>query len=140
MTARHAAFLGTWILDPTSCAYEQGAPPRSGRYTITERGDELAFTIEWTDAAGEDHRAEFSGRPDGQARPFAGGPLADAMSITCRSPRELNSAAFYGGVELMSAERQLDATGQAMRVVQMVRLPDGSRPTNVAIYRRQTRN
>jgi hypothetical protein len=36
----------------------------------------------------------------------------------------------------MWAERQLDDAGNTMRVVQQVKLPDGSRPTNLSLYRR----
>ena len=132
----YAGFIGTWILDPSTCDYEQGAPPRTGRYQIVDRGGELHFTMEWTDQQGVDHRAGFSGVPDGMPRPFAGGDLADALSITAVSPRELTSAALYRGVERMFAQRQLDDTLQAMRVTQLIRLPNGSRPANIAVYRR----
>jgi hypothetical protein len=133
----YAAFLGTWVLEPGSCQYEQGDPPRAGTYRIAERGDELAFRVDWTDAEGHEQSVEFGGVPDGVAVPFDGGALADALSITAVSERELRSAAFKDGVELMIAQRQLDETGAAMRVVQVVRLPDGSAPANVAIYRRR---
>src|SRR5687768_1949596 len=114
MAAAYADFLGTWILDPTSCAYQQGEPPRSGRYVIEESAGVLHFSIEWVDHVGAEHRVAFSGIPDGVARPFAGGDLADALSITAVSPRELTSAALYRGKERMFAQRQLDETGQAM--------------------------
>src|SRR5690606_11342740 len=133
----YADFLGTWLLDPTSCAYQQGEPPRSGRYVIEERDGALHFTMEWVDATGTENRAAFSGIPDGEPRPFAGGDLADALSIEAPSPRELTSAALYRGVERMFAQRQLDDTRQVMRVTQIVRLPDGTNPSNVALYRRQ---
>jgi len=128
-------FLGLWILDPESCRYEQGEPPRSGSYRIEETDDgRLAFHMEWVDAAGEAHRASFTGTPDGKPEPFAGGDLADAMSVTPASPRELNSAAYMKGRELMIASRQLDETGQAMRLIQAVLLPSGEKPVNISIY------
>ena len=132
----YLGFLGTWDLIPESCVYEQGAPPRQGRYTIAEAGDKLVFTIAWTDAEGAPHEVTFSGVPDGKPVPFAGGPLADALSIEASSEKRLLSSAFKDGELLMAAERQLDATNTAMRVVQQVRLPDGTRPTNVSMYRK----
>jgi hypothetical protein len=36
----------------------------------------------------------------------------------------------------MVAQRQLGDSGDAMRTVQMVRLPDGTSPANVSVYRR----
>lgn len=128
-------FLGLWVLDPESCQYEQGDPPRSGSYRIEETPDgRLAFHMEWVDAEGEAHKASFTGRPDGEPEPFAGGELADAMSVTPVSARELNSAAYMKGRELMVASRQLDDTGGAMRLIQAVLLPDGTKPTNISIY------
>lgn len=129
-------FLGTWILIPESCVYEQGAPPQQGRYTIDEAEGKLVFAIAWTDAEGKSHEVSFSGAPDRKPVPFAGGALADALSIEAPSQRLLLSSAFKDGALLMAAERQLDDTGTAMRVVQQVRLPDGTRPTNVSVYRK----
>ncbi len=132
----HAGFLGTWLLMPETCIYEQGAPPRAGSYRIEDEGEALRFTIAWTAADGSTHEVTFAGRPDGVAVPFAGGDAVDAMSITLVSPRDLRSAAFWRGQERMVAQRQLDARGDAMRVTQVVRFADGTRAANVAVYRR----
>lgn len=136
----YAAFLGTWILDPKSCDYEQETPPQSGRYHIEDRDGRIHFTVDWTDETGGTHRVEFSGVPDGRKEPFAGGELADALSVEAVSPRELNSSAYFGDERLMIAQRQLDERGLVMRVTQQVRLPDGSRPTNVSIYHKHLPN
>lgn len=132
----YARFLGTWMLVPESCSYEQGDPPREGRYVIAEADGRLVFTIDWTDAAGVQHHVSFGGIADGTPVPFAGGELADALAISAPSQSRLDSVAYRRGEALMFAERQLDDAGSAMRVVQQVRLPDGSRPTNVSVYRR----
>ena len=130
-------FLGLWQLIPESCQYEQGDPPQSGVYRIEENKDgTLEFTAEWTDAEGKADSVSFSGFPDGTKMPFNAGELADSLAIEAVSPRELNSYAYLDGRELMVAQRQLDATGQAMRITQIVRLPNGESPGNVAIYRR----
>jgi hypothetical protein len=135
--AKHRDFLGLWVLIPESCKYEQGDPPTGGRYRIEEQDDGiLRFTAEWIDADGKEQQVVFSGPPDGSRQAFAGGDLADALSIEAVSDRELNSRAYYKGKVRMVAQRQLDDTRSAMRVTQMVYLPDGSRPANVSIYRR----
>ncbi|MCB9592332.1 MAG: hypothetical protein H6719_06340 [Sandaracinaceae bacterium] len=130
-------FLGTWALEPESCQYEQGDPPRSGLYRIEAHDGRLHFSITWEDAAGASHAVSFSGTPDGEPEPFDGGDLADALVIRAVSERELVSSALYRGVERMVAQRQLDDSRTAMRVVQVVRLPDGTSPANVAIYVKQ---
>jgi hypothetical protein len=134
-------FLGLWQLIPESCQYEQGDPPTSGLYRIEENLDgTLEFTAEWTDTDGKPESVSFAGFPDGTKMPFAGGELADALAVEAVSARELNSYAYLGGRELMVAQRQLDSTGQAMRVTQVVRLPNGESPGNVSVYRRVTPN
>ena len=134
----YAAFIGTWILIPESCDYEQGEPPQGGSYRIEAAADgRLEFFIHWVDAEGEAHSATFGGVPDGRHAPYPGGDLADALSIDAVSPRELTSRAFYRGKERMVAQRQLDEHGLAMRVTQLVRLPDGQSLANVAIYRKK---
>lgn len=136
----YSSFLGTWILLPDTCEYEQGDPPREGTYRIAEGDGCLEFTIDWVDAAGASHHAEFAGPPDGSRVPFDGGELADALSITAVSPRELRSSAFWKGDELMVAQRQLDETKMAMRVTQLVRFADGTSLANVSIYRKHVIN
>lgn len=133
----YAKFLGLWQLIPESCQYEQGDPPRSGTYRIEEApGGVVSFEAHWVDASGESQSVRFAGPPDGQKMPFAGGELADALAVEAVSERELNTYAYYEGKELMVAQRQLDASGQAMRITQLVRLPMGQSPANVSIYRR----
>ena len=131
-----ASFLGHWQLIPESCQYEQGDPPRSGELTISLDGEELRFVMRFVTSDGRDEEASFGGRPDGKPFPFAGGALADAMRITPVAANDLRTSAHFKGRERMVVQRQLDASGQAMRVTQLVRLPDGTSPANVAIYRR----
>lgn len=135
----YQGFLGTWTLDPGSCDYEQGEAPVEGTLRIEESQGTLEFLMDWTDAEGEHHQARMSGAPDGQIVPFAGGKLADAISVQAVSARELNTSAYWQGKELMLAQRQLDDTGQAMRITQVVRFPNGSTLANVGIYRKNAR-
>jgi hypothetical protein len=136
MSTLYDGFLGAWELLPETCLYEQGDPPRSGSYDIRAEGAQLVFTARWVDAEGAEHEATFCGPPDGTHVPFAGGDLADALEVRAVSARELNSYAYYRGVQRMVAQRQLDDTGQHMRIVQLVRLPGGTGVANSSIYRR----
>jgi len=131
----YSAFLGDWRLIPESCQYDQGEAPASGSYRISVGAEGiLSLTTQWKEPNGQAHSFTLSGKPDGSKAPFDGGDLADALAITAVSPRELNSYAYLRGKELMVAQRQLDDTGRAMRVTQLVRLPDGTRPSNVSVY------
>jgi hypothetical protein len=132
--AIYEAFLGTWQLIPESCQYEQGEPPKMGSYTIREKNDGLEFLMQWCDAQGEHHELSFFAIPDGKPIPFAGGKLADALSVSAPSPTELNSSAYLEGREISIAQRQLDSTRSAMRITQLVRIPVPL--ANVSIYRR----
>ncbi len=137
---RYTGFVGTWFLIPSSCVYEQGKAPSQGTYVIAEREDgHLVFTIDWIDAEGAQHHVTFSGLPNGEANKLEVGDLADAFSISAPTARRLDTIAYKNGEALMFAERQLDESGAAMRVVQQVRLPDGTRPTNISVYVKQAR-
>lgn len=134
--AHYAGFLGIWTLIPESCQYEQGDPPREATYRIAERGDELVFSMHWVDSEGKTHQMEFSGPPNGEPIPFDAGELADSLVVRAVSSRELTTAALSRGEELMVAQRQLDETGSAMRITQIVRFPNGSTEANVGVYRK----
>lgn len=147
-TPLYAGFLGSWILDTSSCEFEQSEAPQAGSYQIVEQAAlsgtsgtdaqaiSLLFRTRWIDADGTTQSAEFSGIPDGAPVPFNGGDLADALSVSVVSRRELNSAAFYKGQERMTVSRQLDDSGGGLRIIQAVKLPNGEQPTNISIYRR----
>ena len=133
-TALFAGFIGTWILDPSSCQYEQGDPPAEGLYSISEMDGRLFFNIAWTDADGKDNDVAFKGLTDGVPVPFVVPGAVDEMSIHATSRRELRSTAFFENKPTMIAQRQLDESGRAMRVTQVVMFPDGERLANVATY------
>ena len=130
-------FLGSWVLDVETCAYEQGDPPKSAVYRIFEDGDELVFDMDWIDAGDEAHHVSFRAKPDGSRIAFNGGELADALAVTAPSENELNSSAFRDGVELMTAERKLLGDDAVMDLMQRVYLPDGTSPTNRSKFHRQ---
>ncbi len=135
--AVYAGFLGIWTLIPESCTYEQGEPPTEATYRIAENADgTLAFAMHWIDSAGKTHQHEFFGKPDGVPMPFNGGELADSLVVRAVSARELTTAALSNGEELMVAQRQLDETGSAMRITQIVRFLNGATESNVGIYRK----
>ncbi len=129
-------FLGTWTLLPASCVHEQGDPPREGQYRIMRQGKNLRFDTSWTDATGERHEISFEARPNGVAMPFDGGGLADALSVTLVSERQLDSTAWLNGKPVMHARRTLSDSGRQMTISQTVNLPDGTSPTNWSTYER----
>ncbi len=132
----YQGFLGIWELDPTTCSYEQGAPPRADRHRIEADGDDLVITMDSTDAGGEEHHVSFRAPANGQEIPFNGGPLADTLCLTIPSPSELTLTASCDGLELMTATRMLDADGATLHLVQTVHLPDFSAPANRGTYRK----
>ncbi len=132
------AFLGTWTLDPASCVYEQSEAPSEATHRIFVEDEKLVMTMHWTLSDGSEHQMQFSGIPNGEPMPFAGGELADALAIHALSKRELTTAAYWKGKELMVSQRQLDDTGSAMRVTQIVRFLDGTHASNVGVYRKNS--
>jgi len=137
---RNSGFLGFWRLMPGTCVYEQGDPPTDGSYDIELAHKTLRFTASWTDADGGSQHVTFSGPANGVAMPFAGGSLADALSIELVSERQLDSTAWKDGTALMFAKRTLSDSGRQMTISQTVRLPDGSSPTNWSTYERVQKN
>lgn len=136
-TKIYADFLGIWELEADSCTYQQSEPPVSGHQIISDGPGGLTLQMSWTDREGNTHTYSFAGIPDGKARPFAGGPLADAITISLPSDSELKVSASLKGRELMTAKYLLHADRQFMELIQVVYLPDGSTPTNVGRYRRR---
>lgn len=132
----YARFLGDWALDPTSCRYEQGAAPKTGRERISLEGDEIVFAMDWTDSEGNILSAVFRGRPDGTPVPFEGGPLADSICLAAPTVGALTISAFRDGMLIMVADRTLSRDGAIMHLHQKVYLPDGTAPSNHADYRR----
>ena len=134
----YEAFLGTWTLEPASCVYEQSEAPAESTHRIFVEGKKLIITMHWTLADATKHQMQFSGIPNGKPMPFAGGELADALAIHAISKRELTTSAYWKGKEIMLSQRQLDDTGSAMRVTQIVRFQGGTHAANVGVYRKNS--
>jgi hypothetical protein len=130
-------FVGEWLLDVASCTFEQGDPPRAATNSITFAGGELTIGMDWIDTEGESHHMSFHAPPDGTRLPFNGGPLADSISMTAATEATLVTSAFRDGIELMTAVRTLSGDHTTMQLIQTVRLPDGTSPSNQSTYHRK---
>ncbi|NVJ96811.1 MAG: hypothetical protein HWE25_01595 [Alphaproteobacteria bacterium] len=133
----YEGFLGDWELDIAASDFGQGEAPAAGGYKISDGKHGILFVIEWTDAEGKSHSYNFTGIPDGEPHPFDGQDLVDSMVVEVPTAQELTSRGFYKGRELMVAARFLMEEGAVMEITQTVLLPDGSKPSNVARYRRK---
>lgn len=130
----HDPFIGTWILDPTSCDYQYSTPPQSGMYRISVTEHGYHFDVAWVDAAGTAQQTAFDGIPDGVQYPYDNPQIADAVSFTRVDERTLDSATFKGGAQIAHARRVLE--GDRMTVTQSITTPDGQTLRNVAVYLR----
>jgi len=127
-------FEGDWRLIPELCHYDEGVPPRSGRYLIGAEGAALTFRIEWQDAEGAAHAVDFDGIADGKMRPA--GPDGMQASFHIRGNGELISRAYQAGQEVSYAHRRASADGAVLSVMQFHNHPDGTRSLRAQVYRR----
>ena len=127
-------FVGKWALLKGSCLYEQGLPPIDGQYQITYKTRDLIFEMVWLDNTGERHEFIFKSRPDGLAIPFMGGDLADSLSTTIVSERELNTIAYKNGIKVMEVRRNLSNSLNQMTISQTVFVSEKDKPTNWSSY------
>jgi len=133
-----AHYLGTWVLVPELCLYEEGEPPSSGLYTIAQVGDEVGFAIEWTDVQGQRHDVRFAGPDDGTRRTIAGQAQAE-LSVDRIGRTILDTSVFNGERMVSYARRCASLDGQLLSTVQQGYRADGTRYRNFQVYRRQAR-
>ena len=131
-------FFGTWALIPDQSRYEFGPPPAGGVYQITANETGYTFTMHWTTADGQAMNAAYDAIPDGQQHPYENTAVADAVSLTRVSERQLDSASFKGGQQIAYASRVLSADRQQMTVTQSGQTPDGTSFNNLAVYQRRS--
>lgn len=123
MTHAAAGFLGTWELDPASCVYEGGPPPRSGTYVLSPIEGGIAFTVDWVDPEGNARHVTFEtvfGEKDGLAM-----EMPDATTLITRAP---------AGVITLATRRLVDGR---MVIVQEGMRADGTPFANTATYDRR---
>lgn len=130
-----ARYLGLWHLIPELSIYEQGEPPVSGTYHITESDGVVAFSIDWTAPGGTPNSMAFSGPLDGAKHP-ADLPGLSHVSYTHIDEWTLDSAAFADDRQMMHARRRASKDGTLLAVVQRIRIPDGAMISNMQVYRR----
>jgi len=76
----------------------------------------------------------FKSRPDNLAMPFKGGDLADSLSSTIVSERELNTIAYKNGIKVMEVRRNLSNSYNQMTISQTVFVSEKDKPTNWSSY------
>lgn len=128
-------FIGTWILDPSTCNFDLGNPPLGGRYTIAWAGQGLRVTMKWTDSSGQVVSDAFEAIPDGRAYPGTGG-LVQALTMQLAADDVLDTVAYHGEEVLMITRRVLSQDRQTMTVLMSGKKADGSTWENRAVYRR----
>ena len=74
-------YVGTWILVPELCLYEEGEPPLLGRYKIEQQSNEVQISVWWKSKDGTELETEFGGSNDGTKIP-ADYPGVSHLSIT----------------------------------------------------------
>ncbi len=134
-TARRYGYVGTWILVPELCIYEEGNPPLSGVYRIAQIDDVVQISIDWQAQDGSKHQIQFQAPDSGVRQPGKSG--APDLSITRVSPLILDSRAYVGDDEVAYAHRRASDDGRLLATVQVGRRPDGTSFRNFQVYRRQ---
>ncbi|SMY06719.1 hypothetical protein [Flavimaricola marinus] len=131
------AYEGSWELVPELSHYDEGKPPKSGRYVITQTGDEIHFQIEWVEADGTPHLIDFKGVADGAIRPA--GEEGIKASFHRKGKTLLESRAYQAGQEVSYAFRRASDDGSLLSVIQFYKHPDGTRTMRLQTYRRAER-
>jgi len=130
-------YLGTWILVPELCLYEEGNPPVSGIYRISQLDGDVRISIDWEAQDGMKHQIEFQA-PDSGAKQPSNNPGTSHFSITRVSPLILDSHAYAGEEEVAYARRRASGDGLLLATVQAGRRANGRSFRNFQVYRRHT--
>ena len=131
------SYLGTWILVPELCLYDEGNPPVSGIYRISQLDDDVRITIDWEAQDGSTHQIEFQA-PDSGVKQPSNNPGPSHFAITRVSPLILDSRAYADQEEVAYARRRASDDGLLLATVQVGRRPNGTSFRNFQVYRRQT--
>jgi len=134
---KKSIYLGTWILVPELCLYEDGNPPVSGIYRISQSDEDVRISIDWEAQDGSKHQIEFQA-PDSGAKQPSSNPGPSHLSITRVSPFILDSSAYAGDEEVAYARRCASEDGLLLSTVQVGRRANGTSFRNFQVYRRQT--
>ena len=137
------AYIGTWTLVPELCIYEEGQPPLSGTYRISQSEGEVSISIDWEASDGSAHHIEFGAPSDGTRQPLSTPEVASVdapgishLSITRVSPLILDSSAYAGADEVAYARRLASQDGLLLSTVQVGRRADGTSFRNFQVYRK----
>lgn len=133
---RKDGYLGAWILVPELCFYEEGTPPASGIYRISQHEDVVRVAVDWEAIDGSKHHVEFQA-PDSGVKQSSSAPGTSHFSITRVSPLVLDSRAYVDDVEVAYARRHASHDGLLLTTVQVGRRPNGTSFRNFQVYRRQ---
>lgn len=130
-----SGWLGVWELIPDLSICSEGGAPQRATYTIAEDGDNLRFTIKWTDAGGKNFEVTFAAPPDGTSVESPA-PDVDTFSVLAEDAQTLSGNAIFKGREVGLAMRRVSDDGQLLSVMQKRDFEDGPQDVSFQVYRR----
>ena len=131
-----ANYIGTWLLIPELCIYQNGEPPLRGIYEIQSDGTEVRISVNWTDKEGAEHAIEYGGAIDGSKHPIDASGTTSTVYFRV-DENTLGSTVYDNDRKTMYARRIVSAANDLLATVQVQYRPEGDL-SNFQVYRRET--
>lgn len=128
---------GTWKMNPAKSKYSPGPAPKSITLKVDSDADNIKFSSDGIDAAGNPTHIEFTAKYDGQDNPITGVDYADTIAVKRINNNTVESTLKKAGTPVMTVRSVISKDGKTRTSTFKGKDAQGKDVNNLVVYNKQ---
>jgi hypothetical protein len=128
---------GTWKMDPAKSTYSPGPAAKSITLKIESDGDNIKYSSDGIDAAGNPTHMEYTAKYDGKDYPITGNPNADTVALERTDANTTRSTLKKDGQVMMTVTSVVSNDGKTRTSTFKGKNAKGQDVNNILVYNKQ---
>jgi hypothetical protein len=128
---------GVWKMDPAKSKYDPGPAAKSITLKIESDGDNIKYSSDGIDAAGNPTHMEYTAKYDGKDYPITGNPNADTVALERTDANTTRSTLKKDGQVVMTVTSVVSSDGKMRTSTFKGKNAKGQDVNNILVYNKQ---
>ena len=128
---------GVWKMDPAKSKYDPGPAAKSITLKIESDGDNIKYSSDGIDAAGNPTHMEYTAKYDGKDYPITGNPNADTVALERTDDNTIRSTLKKDGQVVMTVTSVVSNDGKTRTSTFKGKNAKGQDVNNILVYNKQ---
>jgi hypothetical protein len=128
---------GTWKMDPAKSTYSPGPAAKSITLKIESDGDNIKYSSDGIDPAGNPTHVEYTAKYDGKDYPVTGAPNSDMVALERIDSNTIQSTMKKDGQVVMTVTSVVSKDGNTRTSTFKGKNAKGQDVNNIVVYNKQ---